>query len=248
MEAPKSRPGARVQVLGLLIAVSAALALALSPALATVSYPNFSSIAGLKLNGDAEQVGSVLRLTAPQQNETGSAFTKKRVVDPKRSFNVSFSFNLHGGDFPRADGMAFVVQHHGAGALGNGGGGLGYSAIFGSLDVEFDVFQNPEANDPNGSHVGIMKAGNSSNHQATGTPTFDLYGGRRWAWVKYAAKSRKVSVWVNDSKAKPSRPLVTAKVNLKQQFEGERARVGFTAATGGLDMASDILSLKLKQR
>ncbi len=108
------------------------------------NYPDFSSTAGLQLNGSAAQAGNVLQLTPAEFNRIGTAFSTS-TIDPQQSFETSFEISMHDGTDDRqpADGMAFVIQSspRGAGAMSPSiGGSLGYNGIDPSLAVEFDPF------------------------------------------------------------------------------------------------------------
>ena len=231
-------------------------------AAAAVEYPDFSSTAGLKLNGSAAQAVDVLRLTPSAIDQTGSAFTGKRIVDPDKSLSTRFSFSLHDagpgkasrrrGDGeppppPRgADGIAFVIQNGPADALGEGGGGLGYAGIRHSVAVEFDHWQNGERDDPSDNHVAVMKNGEAGEHLDSANPAFDLYGGTRFAWVRYSAGKERLKVYANDSNEKPQKPAASVALRLDRVLDG-RSRAGFTAATGGSFEAADVLSWTLDQ-
>src|SRR5262249_35846092 len=73
-------------------------------------------------------------------SEAGSVFTTSRVN--VSSFNTTFTFRMHDGSNPMADGMAFVLQSDTPSALGFGGGDLGYAGIPSSLAIKFDLFDN----------------------------------------------------------------------------------------------------------
>jgi Legume lectin domain len=218
--------------------------LCLASANAAVNYPDFSSTAGLKLNGSAVGSGDVLRLT-DTFNQAGSAFTKHRVVDKKKSFKTQFVIHQHDGASPAADGMAFVIQSVDPTALGPLGGGIGYSGIKHSLEVEFDLHANAEANDPNSNHVGVMKNGNTTHHLPVSDPGFSLYGNTVHVWVVYSAKRAKVKVFTSTTDTKPNSPLLNANARLSELLHGN-GYAGFTAATGGSDAVQDVLSWKLK--
>src|ERR1700693_1290058 len=83
--------------------------------LLSFAFPDFGSLAALQLNGDAAQVGAVLRL-APSglgREGAGSAwFTAKQSV--AQSFKTDFDFRITGA----ADGFAFLVQNTSTAALG----------------------------------------------------------------------------------------------------------------------------------
>jgi len=174
----------RTIVLAGLVATFATLPLlAQSP-----SYPDFSSISGLSLNGNAAQLPpNVLRLNPATTGQVGSAwFTTLQPV--REGFSTTFKFQITppiaagAAPFP-ADGIAFVIQNSAAGlqALGQGGGAMGYgslgdaSGIDNSIAIEFDTFANPwdSVGDVNPSnHVAVQSCGpnsNSADHGATYT-------------------------------------------------------------------------------
>ena len=224
--------------------LTATILLGLPAASSALNYPDFSSVAGLTLNGNAVKSGSVLRLTDsnPAGGEAGSAFTNKRVVDPTKSFHTNFKISMHDGSGTPADGMAFVVQRDpdGASALGGGGGDLGYSGISPSLDVEFDLYD--AGGEPFVPHVSIMKNGNTANHLAAAST--GLYGAPRYVWVDYSAATQKVKVYVSDMSTKPASKLVSKRINLARLLGGS-SRAGFTAGTGGEYATQDVLKWKL---
>ena len=85
------------------------------------SYPDFSTVSGLQLNGTAQQlpVGNVLSLTRPVPSAAGSVFATQQ-VDLTRNFSTSFVFNLSNGSAPPADGVTFAIQGSSAGAAALG--------------------------------------------------------------------------------------------------------------------------------
>jgi hypothetical protein len=223
-----------------------ALAQAAKPK-AVVSYPNFKKTTGLKLNGDAAREGKVLRLTPAEGDKIGTAFTKRKAVQTAKSFKAQFRYSLHDGSLAPGDGMAFVLQSRSAGATGNGGGGVGYSGITRSIAIEFDTFQNPEANDPSNNYVGLLVNGNTGKHLEAETPDAGVYGAPRSVWVDYSAKRKKLKVFFSDGSKKPKKPLFSHKLNLENVIEGKSARAGFTSSTGGSFQAADVLKLKIEQ-
>jgi hypothetical protein len=209
-------------------------------------YPNFSDVSKLQLNGDASQAGDVLQLTSTASDQTGTAFTKKRVLNQKKSWKTDFSFSMHDSTGLPGDGMAFFIHSTDKGAIGDGGGGLGFGSIGDSLAIEFDTFDNG-GSDEQANEVSIIVNGKAGKTKDSGVPSgFDLYGGLRDAWVTYKAKSHKVKVWVTDTGTKPSTPIVTAKVDLEKVL-GEKSFAGFTAATGGANEEHDVLDWTLTQ-
>ncbi|MFZ0805207.1 MAG: L-type lectin-domain containing protein, partial [Candidatus Sulfotelmatobacter sp.] len=154
--------------------------------------PDFSSNQScIRANGTATfapgtGTTTVLQLTTSSGNQTGSAwYNTPQVV--QGGFTTSFQFQFTNPSTPPADGIAFVIQNAGTGAIGyaaNNGGALGYGddddnsnpstgeGIPNSLAVEFDSFQNTWDPQPgiNGvSHVAIQSCGtgrNTSHHLA----------------------------------------------------------------------------------
>ena len=210
------------------------------------NFDDFSNVSELNLNGTAARSGSVLRLTpATQTNVAGSAFYDNAIpIDSNTSFQSSFAFRISGGA-DGADGMAFVLQGSGAGAnaLGDTGGGLGLEGIGQSVAVEFDTYANP--GDVNANHVSIVLNGNITSPIATKTFGTDLNNGQpKYAWVDYNGSNDKIAVYLSNTNAKPSTPLLTTTLNL-QAVVGNNAYAGFTAGTGGLTNNHDVLNWTL---
>ena len=127
---------------------------------------------------------NVLRITTNAGNQTGSAwYTASQVVNA--GFTTTFQFQFTNPSVPPADGIAFVIQNAGTGAIGftgGNGGALGYgdadassdpssgSGIPHSLAIEFDTYENswdPQAVNGSVSHVAIQSCGvgpNTSHH------------------------------------------------------------------------------------
>jgi hypothetical protein len=213
---------------------------------AAVNYDDFSSTAGLKLNGSATSVDNALRLTPASADQIGSAFTKRRVVKAKRNFRTTFAVGSQNSTTEPnpGDGMAFVIQSVGKGQLGDGGGGLGYGSIGDSLVVEFDTFDS--GGEPSGdNHVAITKNGDPGNHLDADDPGFSLYGNTAYAKVAYKARRHQVKVWVSNSPELEGAPLLKAKVNLAKILDGD-GFAGFTAATGAANAVHNALEWHLK--
>ncbi len=70
------------------------------------------------------------------------------------SIDVSLGNNPNG-----ADGIVLVFQQVGTNALGESGGGLGFSGFSPSLGIEIDTFTNVDFNDPNFDHISILSNG-----------------------------------------------------------------------------------------
>lgn len=220
--------------------------IAVSAVSAGVQYPDFSSTGGLKLNGDARQFQRAALRLVRGPSENGTAFTTDKVLNTAGSFRTRFKINMGYANGPVGDGMAFVVSGDKANALGAGGSGLGYDGIAPSLVVEFDIFDNPEANDPGGNHVAIMRNGDSTTHLASKNPPVNLFGQNLFVWVRYLAKEERVSVRVSETEKRPDKPTVKAPFDLKSVIGEDRARAGFTAGTGSTAIRADVLQWSLK--
>lgn len=205
-------------------------------------YPDFSSVAGLQLNGTAEQSGNLLSLTRPTDYQAGSAFDLTK-VDLTRDFATSFEFNLSNGSSPPADGLTFAIQNapQGTSALGSVGGGLGVMGLASAAWVEFDTYYNSGI-DINANHIAVLSSNdNVENNSNAVDPGFPLHGdGPVYAWVSYDAASSSISVWASPSSTRPASPLLVAPLDLAQVV-GASGFVGFTAAVGASNSQQDVL-------
>ncbi len=210
-------------------------------------YNNFTSIAGLKLNGDATQSASQLALTLTALNKAGSVFFNSPLsMTSDESFTTAFSFQITGGSGASgADGFAFVLQNSPAGisALGGTGGGLGYSTISNSIAIEFDTYDN--GSDINSNHIAVNVNGNVETSIASTAAAIDLNsGGVRYAWVDYNGTTNKLSVYLSATATKPGTAVLNTTLDLSAILGGT-AYAGFTAATGGLANSHRLLSWQL---
>ncbi|MGB7846594.1 MAG: L-type lectin-domain containing protein [Candidatus Acidiferrum sp.] len=165
----------------------------------TFSYSDFSSTAGLQLNGRAAPVVNgngltVLRLTPNTPGVPSSAW----YTNPANSvelpvplplangFSTTFTFQITApAGIGSADGIAFVVQNDptGTSALGGGGGGIGFAGLTESFAIEFDTFCNggdictpagtPNAKYSSADELSVNSCGpnaNTSDHTVLGGP------------------------------------------------------------------------------
>ena len=120
-----------------------------------------------QMNGDATAISQMqhcYQLTPAEIYKKGSVWNTVQV-------NLNQNFEVHarlyfGAHDNGADGIAFVLQNASLNALGEHGGGLGYSKMHDwfpgkSLIVEFDTYQNTEpwfnVGDPVADHIAIQK-------------------------------------------------------------------------------------------
>ena len=228
----------KVLAVGLSVVLFAAAAIiAPTASAAAISFNDFSSVAGLSINGNASQVGNELQLTPATFSQGGSAFSTTQVsFDQNASFSTQFDFRITnpGGAGGGADGLAFSLQTQGNN-VGGSGGGLGYAGILDSLTIEFDTFNNGEFGGSN--HVAIHRDGSVLAPLASTPflqPNFD--NGDVWrAWVDYNGVSDLLEVrWAQGANAqRPGAALLSlAGLDVPTILGQTSAFVGFTAATG----------------
>jgi hypothetical protein len=131
-----------------------------------IDYSNgFGDGGGLTFNGAAHIVSpGWLQLTDGGFSEAATAFANiQQGID---TFHTSFTYRMHDGTDPRADGMTFIIQNNSPSAIGPGGGGLAYGAdnpaggggIPNSVAIKFDLYNNVSEGT---NSTGIFSAGRS---------------------------------------------------------------------------------------
>ncbi len=150
-----------------------ALAATSGMALADFTYTDFSNTDMLNMLGDAATQGageqSTLTITNGELQVSSIWYLEEQnIVD---AWSTEFTFSIHDLNRTGADGFAFVIQDNGVdmhedSSFGQGGG-IGYNMGSNLLAVEFDMWENAPANDPNGNHISIQNAGPgiTSSHQ-----------------------------------------------------------------------------------
>ncbi len=201
-------------------------------------YPDFSDVAGLRINGDAAQFQNRLRLTTATTGQSGSFFTQSLVdLQAENSFSTFFRFQItdSGGagddDGSGADGLVFVVQTV-SNSVGGGGVDIGFGGIAPSLGIEFDTFNNGGSIDPNGNHVGIDING-SVQSVATQTEPVRFNNGDYWnVWIDYDGVSDLLEVRWSTALQRPESSMLSHTVDLLDLIGQTSAYVGFTSGTG----------------
>lgn len=214
------------------------------PVAATVvNFNDFSSTAGLTLNGSAAKTttsdGSVLRLTPALANQSGSAFSTATINAADFSTFFQFRITNPGGTIfdcnteSGADGIVFVVQNVSS-SIGGAGAGIGYSGIGHSVGVEFDTWCNAGNHDPSSNHLGIDINGNvdhgvGSLNTLNISPNFD--DGNLWyAWIDY--NGTVLEVRTNQTGIRPTTAMLIRNLNISSILGANNAYVGFTSGTG----------------
>lgn len=222
-----------------------ALALLAGPALAvSVDFPDFSSTAGLTLNGNAAQVGNVLRVVPNVDSQAGSFFLTGAVaLEPTTSFSTRFRFHVATNAADPTDGFSFLLHNDaaGAGALGGAGQGLGYTGLSPSVAVVFRG-RNPNL-------IGVITGGIDPANLPTPfqPPGFytgaegEFYNQDQYAWIDYNPVSTQLRVYLSGSAVQPASPVMSTLVDLTGTLGGQ-AYVGFSAGNGGAFGDQDIQS------
>jgi ELWxxDGT repeat protein len=216
-----------------------------------IVFEDFSNPANLVFNGDATPLGDRIRLTPSQKSQVGSVFYQEGFsIDANTSFETDFEFHIDNGQKKAgADGFVWVIQSSsaGSGAIGRGGGQLGYGGMAQSVGIEFDTYggkYNPHDRG-NSNHISLLRDGNVRAPLATATPEFDLNSGERaHAWITYDGLADQLEVFVSQTPQRPEQALLSANIALDSLLE-DIAYVGFTAATGGRVDNHDILNWQM---
>lgn len=251
------------------IGLTLALIAAIVPTTAgqTISYPDFSSVAGLALNGTAVQAGNVLNLNPATAQQVGTAWhtTQQSVAS---GFVTDFTFRITPTG-AGADGMSFIIHNDAAGtaAIAQAGGSLGYTSeplnpaltMINLLVIEIDTWNNGNFNDPNDNHISVhliptlpTTANGADEFYSIGqaTPSFQLADGNVHAMcITYTPGL--LTIYLDD--------FVTPLLSIPFDFvtgatsiggtalgglnlPNGTAYVGFTGATGGVTQVNDVLS------
>lgn len=233
--------------------LAAALVCTAAPSSAvTLSYTDFSSTAGLDLNGNAAAATdgsgrSVLRVTPALPSQAGSVFSVSPVtLGEDVSFSTRFTFNFNEQGNGGADGIVFVVQTN-TSDVGGAGGGIGYLGIPNSVGVEFDNWDNAAIDGFNANHVGIDIAGDVNSVVRNDTPgvNFDTDGDVT-AWVDYNGAIGLIEVRLSGGSARPTDPLLSYNTDLAAVLGSVNAFVGFTSGTGAAWANHDIISWEFR--
>lgn len=175
-------------------------------------------------------------------NVNGTAATAFQAgQDVGNGFNTSFDFQFTG--INQADGIAFVIQPDGQGAVGGGGGADGYEGLGHSIAVEFNMY--------NRSSTGLAINGSGPSSESDLTPSgIDFHRNRQDIYnanLKYDASAHTLTETVTDMTKKALGinavfSKVYSNINLKQIIGMNNAYVGFSGANGGAHGEKDILN------
>ncbi|MEO0405673.1 MAG: L-type lectin-domain containing protein, partial [Bacteroidota bacterium] len=111
------------------------------------------------MNGDAEFIGDdCYRLTEAINTQNGTVWYAEQ-LDLNDPFDFSFTMNFGTNDSQGADGIVFVLQTVGTGAIGESGGGIGFLGFNPSFGVEFDTWTNGDFGDLIADHIAMISNG-----------------------------------------------------------------------------------------
>ncbi len=231
------------------------------------NYPDFSSTAGLTLNGNAAPSGSALRVSSAVISDKGSAF-QTLPVSVAGGFDTTIEFLITGQVSGGADGLAFVIHNdpRGPTALGDHAAVMGYGVFMGgaagiaianSLVVELDTYFGGMWGDFNDNHISIHTLGTAENSASENfsigwvVPAINMSDSQvHKLRVRYVPGT--LEVYLDD--------VVNPAISTPYDFStggnyvgggsvgglnlnaGTSAYVGFTAAAGGVWENHDVLS------
>jgi hypothetical protein len=236
----------------IILVAAMSLGVSLSASATTISYTNFSSTAGLQLNGNAaaavdDSNRNVLRVTPSLGGQSGSAFSTSAVtLGSDVSFSTKFSFNINHPFGGGADGLVFVVQTV-SNTAGGGGGGIGYAGLPNSVGIEFDTWNNGSGDNNSDNHVGIDINGNTSSAALNTTLPVILDSGEDlFAWIDYNGATDLLEVRLSNADSRPLTSLLSYTVDLVSVLGTPNAFVGFTSGTGAAGANHDVISWEFR--
>jgi len=219
------------------------------------NYKDFSKVQDVFLEDNAKVSNSFVVLTPPETGQKGGLWHQQK-VKVKNGFSTSFSFRMQNGGISHtgdaqsgADGIAFLIHNNqSATGVGGIGGGMGFEGVPNSIAIEFDNWQNDEANEPNDNHVAIHTLGTAPNTSAarsivamnSNLPTILENGKMHDVRIEYAEGVLQVFL---DKKKVISHTIDIAKT---LQLDKETAWIGFTASTGAAYCSQEIHTWQFK--
>ena len=238
----------RPQLLTALLAAAASSAATAT----TITFNEFSSTAGLQLNGVAAAATdadgrAVLRVAPAVQNQAGSVFSTSPItLANEASFSTKFTFNFNNQRNGGADGLVFVVQTV-SNTAGGTGLGIGYAGLSNSLGVEFDNWNNGSVDAGSANHVGIDLDGSiASVARNTDLPVTLDGGSDLVAWIDYNGVADLLEVRLDDVDVRPAAPLLSFTTDLVSILGSPDAFVGFTSATGFAAANHDVIAWEFR--
>jgi hypothetical protein len=233
-------------------AVALALTAHTSNAALVIDYPDFSSTAGLTLNGDAAQVGDVLRVAPALAGQAGSVFSTSAIsLAGNASFTTRFQFRFSGasgsdGQGSGGHGLVFVIQTT-PDAVGAAADGIGYGGLANSVGIEFDTWNSGAGEGSSSNHIGINVNGSVASLAVQPVSEADMNNGEIWnAWIDYLGAANSLEVRLSQSSARPAAPILSYTRNIPADLGAASGYVGFTSGTGGAWANHDVISWQVE--
>ena len=179
---------------------------------------------------------NVLTLTKNGSGNTANALWYNTPISVASPFTVQFTYQ---GQANGADGIAFVFQNAGTSALGNVGGGLGYSGISGaSAAYEMNIY--------NGHTQGtnFTTNGSTGTYNATGNVNIasgDLIN----VSLTYNPSAGTLTEILTDTSTGATYSKVYSNQNLASLLGSQTATIGFTGGDGGVTSTQTISNFSL---
>ena len=221
------------------------------PCHADFDFPDFSTIDGLTLLGNAMQVGNELHLTPLTANQVSAVWhdEPQNVAD---AFEILVELEVSNLGAGGADGCTLLFQNESLAAIGQGGGAMGYASglagcagvggmpgISSSVAIEFDTWSNScfgDGTGPDGpfNQISVHSLGdmpNSAEETASlgFTEVFPSLTDLAIHTIKVTYTPGTLEIFVDDLDT----PVLSVSALLPDFVGASQCWVGFTAATGG---------------
>lgn len=174
--------------------------------------------------GATVDTNQTLTLTTNDGGLARSAFSPT-AVSLVNGFTTSFIYTAGGNR--AADGFTFTIQNAGSGAVGGGGGNLGYVGIANSAAVEFNIYTG------GGNPVGTNYAVGTVAGYLPSAPVNLASGNPIQISLTYSPLDQSISQTFVDTVTRDTFTNTFTSVDLPAAVGGTSAFVGFTGATGG---------------
>jgi len=226
------------------------LAFLVQPATADFSYPDFTSTAGLSLNGAASAPGGGVVLVNPESVDVrGSIYhTTRQDIAGSGGFTTTFDYTITNTGGTPGDGMAFIIQDNSPTFVttAGGGSGMGFQGVNpGVLAIEFDTFYDigftgvrasgsyASALSPNSAGGPLIGGAGPSTFAPGGATSPGLAdGAAHTAVIAYDGVNKLLDLKIDGSSPWGG----TVAVDLTPYLAGDgMAYVGFSGGTGGAD-------------
>jgi fibronectin type 3 domain-containing protein len=204
-----------------------------------------NSASQLTFNGASATVqGTALQLTDGGTNEAASVFSTNRVDVTK--FAAHFTFQIADNTTPGGEGFTFTIQGVGPNALGGAAESLGYGSPTGqggignSMAIKFDLYSDQgEGPDSTGMYSGGMDP--TLDKSIDLTPAgINFHSGHVFD-VGLSYDGTTLTVVLSDTSTEATANQAYP-VNIPALVGGGTAYVGFTASTGAVTAAQQILT------